>query len=52
MFGNDADIGLDPHFLRNPDTDRLIAISIDDKYYELEECLHMVERLIGRGTKV
>jgi hypothetical protein len=51
MFGNDADIGLDPHFIHD-DTDRLVAINIDNKRYELEDRIYTVESLLGRGTNV
>jgi hypothetical protein len=51
MFGDDTDIGLDPHFIHD-DTDRLVAINIDNKRYELEDCLYAVESLLGRGMNV
>jgi Fungal protein kinase len=51
MFGDDADIGLDPHFIRD-DTDHLIAINIDNNRYELGDRIYAVESLLGRGTNV
>ena len=51
MFGDDTDIGLDPHFIRD-DADRLVAISIDEKRYELGDRIYTVESLLGRGTNV
>jgi Fungal protein kinase len=51
MFGDETDIGLDSHFIHN-DTDRLIAINVDDKRYELGDRIYAVESLLGRGTNV
>jgi hypothetical protein len=51
MFGDDSDIGLDPHFIRD-DNDRLVAINIDNKRYELGDRIYAVESLLGRGTNV
>jgi hypothetical protein len=52
MFGNDTDIGLHSHFIHDPKTDRSVAVNVDDQHYELEECIYMVESLVGRGTNV
>jgi hypothetical protein len=52
MFGNDTDIGLDSHFIRDPKTDRLVAVNVNDQRYELEERIYTVESLVGRGTNV
>jgi hypothetical protein len=51
MFGDDSDIGLDPHFIHDDD-DRLVAINIDNKRYELRDRIYAVESLLGRGTNV
>jgi hypothetical protein len=51
MFGDDSDIGLDPHFIHDVD-DRLVAINIDNKRYELRDRIYAVESLLGRGTNV
>jgi hypothetical protein len=51
MFGDDTDIGLDSHFIRD-DTDRLVVINIDNKCYELGDRIYAVESLLGRGTNV
>jgi hypothetical protein len=51
MFGDDVDIGLDTHFIHD-DNDRLVAINVDDKRYELVDRLYTVESLLGRGTNV
>jgi hypothetical protein len=47
MFGNDTNIGLDSHFIRDPKTDWLVAVNVDDQRYELEECIYTVESLVG-----
>ena len=52
MFGDDADIGLDPHFIHDSTTDHLIAINIGNKCYELKDRIYAVESLLGRGTNV
>jgi hypothetical protein len=51
MFGDDSDIGLDPHFIHDK-ADHLIAINIDNKRYELQDRIYTVESLLGRGTNV
>ena len=51
MFGDDSDIGLDPHFICDG-YDRLVAINVDDKRYELGDRIYTVESLLGRGTNV
>jgi hypothetical protein len=51
MFGDDADIGLDPHFERDVN-DRLVTVDIDGNRYELKDRIYTVESLLGRGTNV
>ena len=51
MFGDDSVIGLDPHFIRDG-ADRLVAINMDNKRYELGDRIYAVDSLLGRGTNV
>ena len=52
MFGRDSDIGLDSHFIRNPDSDQLTAVFVENSRYELGDRIYSVESLLGRGTNV
>ncbi|KAF8233479.1 hypothetical protein L208DRAFT_1377289 [Tricholoma matsutake] len=49
MFGNNTNIGLDSHFIHNPNTDQLVAVIVDDKHFELKEHIYMVESLVMMG---
>jgi protein kinase-like protein len=51
MFGDDADIGLDPNIVIGPDG-RVKTISVDNKCFVVKKLIHSVETLIGRATKV
>ena len=52
MFGRDSDIGLDPHFVRNPESDKLVAVNVEDSRYELVDHIYTFKGLRGRGTNV
>jgi hypothetical protein len=52
MFGSDSDIGLDPHFIRNPQTDALIAVNVNGERYEIIRLIYNLDNILGRGTKV
>jgi hypothetical protein len=51
MFGDDADIGLDPNVIVGEDG-RVKTILVDNKRYSVKSLIHSVETLIGRATKV
>jgi hypothetical protein len=51
MFGNDADIGLDPNVIIDQNG-RVKKILVDNKYFVVKKLIHSVETLIGRATKV
>jgi len=51
MFGDDADLGLDPNVLIDQDG-RVQRILVDNKCYVVKKLIHSVETLIGRATKV
>jgi Fungal protein kinase len=51
MFGNDADIGLDPTVVVVQDG-RVKNIHVDNKRFTVKYLIHSVETLIGRATKV
>ena len=52
MFGDDTDIGLDPHFIRDPETEVLIAVNVDGRRYEIKDHIYTLESFLGRGTRV
>ena len=51
MFGDDADIGLDPNVIIGQDG-RVKKISVDNKCFVVKTLIHSVETLIGRAMKV
>ena len=51
MFGDDADIGLDPNVTIGQDG-RVKKILVDNKCFVVKHLIHSVETLIGRATKV
>jgi len=51
MFGDDADLGLDPNFIIDQNG-RVQKIKVADKYFVVKNLIHSVETLIGRATKV
>jgi len=51
MFGDDADIGLDPNVIIGQDG-RVKNILVDNKCFVVKNLIHTVETLIGRATKV
>lgn len=51
MFGDDADIGLDPSVVIGQDG-RVKKIRVDREYFVVKHLIHSVETLIGRATKV
>jgi hypothetical protein len=51
MFGDDADIGLDPSVIVGQDG-RVKTILVDNKHYSVKDLIHSVETLVGRATKV
>jgi hypothetical protein len=52
MFGSDSDIGLDPHFIREPRTDALIGVNIDEERYDIIQHIYKLDNLLSRGTNV
>src|ERR1700678_2962465 len=51
MFGDNADLGLDPNVVIDQDG-RVQKIWVDNKYFVVKKLIHSVETLIGRATKV
>jgi hypothetical protein len=51
MFGDDADIGLDPNVIVGQDG-RVNKILVDNKSFTVKCLIHSVQTLIGRATKV
>ena len=51
MFGDDADIGLDPNVVVGEDG-RVKKITVDNKVFVVNKLIHSVETLVGRATKV
>ena len=52
MFGSDSDIGLNPHFICEPQTDTLIAVNINGEHYDIIHHIYNLDNILGRGTNV
>src|SRR6266545_3657256 len=52
MFGTDSDIGLDPNYDADAATGKVMAITVEQKRFEVEKMIYSHRSLVGRGTRV
>ncbi|KAF8808700.1 hypothetical protein BYT27DRAFT_7096048, partial [Phlegmacium glaucopus] len=51
MFGTLADIGLDPN-IEIDSTGKCVAITVEDKHFEVAGLLYSLNSVVGRGTRI